>query len=438
MEKHQLTQLDQPFNDLLKNLQSNIPHARTGQIFQIRHPASSSGEHIIAIFQAHIESKDVWCIATIPQHSQQIFLCISDAQPDYLIAPMASLDGQSQNTDRFGIGCTCRLRSKTLQSHGWQGVFMLPPNKLIENFSNVISAATHSYKIALVALLNEEDYEFAAQHGPKALYQKLKRAQGFIAKSKLDIAEFDEAKQEIEAATLKTQKSPSWALRVERVKTQMYAVAGSRASNVAKKVKAPSSEQSDTGLDLFLNARGLLKKYQQRTHTPRVQPQDSPIPISEPNDISAHTNFAEPSIATLEATLPASLINSPTMLNASERAHLIRNYRINPTKLSEVSNRLQSRRELHKKTKWRILIETLAGGILVFGSALSAIYVIEAGYAPALVFCGIFAIVGIASLIDAFRVARWAEETLLMNGIYPTQNNFSAGRSKSGDTVSHG
>lgn len=125
-------------------------------------------------------AEPIFAIFTLGRHSNQIFLTITNGDPDQLINVFAAVEAYDSFEQPLGFGQTMRIENKYLAENRRPALLFLRPDvhPFLENFPDCADVGERHLRFSFVVFLSEDEYAHKLSLGLDALLDK------FIAEDK--------------------------------------------------------------------------------------------------------------------------------------------------------------------------------------------------------------------------------------------------------------
>lgn len=168
--------LNQQQKDLYAFIAQHAPISADKANFHLcKIPSALSLEHWIAYTDIGPSGSHSTLIASLPEHSNQVYIAITDHFHPAFYELIAHFDAESESNDALEIFSSMRLKNPFFNQAGWHAILFTHVVELIEDFPQTALINNERYFFKLVTCLTESEFEFSQRLGSIALLQELYR-----------------------------------------------------------------------------------------------------------------------------------------------------------------------------------------------------------------------------------------------------------------------
>jgi len=314
-------------------------------------PTALSLEHWVAYTDIGPSGSHSTLIVSLPEHSNQVYIAITDHFHPAFYELIAHFDAESESNDALEIFSSMRLKNPFFNQAGWHAILFAHVVELIEDFPQTAIINNEHYFFKLVTCLTESEFEFAQRLGSIALLQELYRQRRNFLKF----------------------IQPNWKFISNKTDT-MAPIKGISYGATATQEKSAQQEH-------YLQAIRASIQQQQKQHK-----LEQPV-ISQDSQLTQTIEF-----------IVTQVLNS---LGINEEKRKIKNS-TSHTKLISQQNSIKGFKLSPIGDKILTLSEIILGLSLLIGGLAIGFLLANTRFPAASIFPGIFAIAGVITLISAY------------------------------------
>ncbi len=166
---------NQQQQDLYAFIVQHAPIPATAHFQTCQIASALSLDHLVAYADIGPSGINATLIVSLPEHSNQVYIAITDHFHPAFCELVARFDAESESNDAVEIHSSIRLRNPFFNQVGWHAILFAHVAELIENFPETAKINNEHYVFKLITCLTQNEFEFAQRRGSIALLQELYR-----------------------------------------------------------------------------------------------------------------------------------------------------------------------------------------------------------------------------------------------------------------------
>jgi len=251
----------------------------------------------------------------LPSVSNQIYLILTDHNPEEICSLVAKYDADSESDDSLSAGHLSIIREKKLKAKGWHGITILPISVAFQHFPNKATINDDAFEFNLLITLTEDEYNYALKHTPELLIKYFFENNRAISLSH-PTKQYNATGKTTNASSSQQTSTPShdipqtFSQRTERATTRTSSTAAfntkeSTTASHRTKTKTPHSESDDdqTSESTLIDAKNKIPKWQQLLFMMGVEKDEKTQRVKNPEQLQHIVEIVIGSIFILSGTI---------------------------------------------------------------------------------------------------------------------------------------
>lgn len=167
--------LSQEQHDIYVFMMNQAPISAEASVKSVYVPNAVTEEHLVVFSQYGDASNNQHAIISLPSISNQVYITITDADPELLCELIARFDAESETNDSMTSGNLTPILENSLLEHGWHGTLIKSVNLIVDGFPKKSPIGGENFEFHLVILLTKEEFDSAMRNGSDPLLKEFQQ-----------------------------------------------------------------------------------------------------------------------------------------------------------------------------------------------------------------------------------------------------------------------